>query len=106
LHIGHRYLRKLDCSRYISLQKIHFNNPKQGRLADPVGRQTRQAGRQGKLADKAGWQTRQAGKQGRQADKAGRQARQARSIDGPDLASNIFAVATNRNNIQKKTGNT
>jgi len=38
----HRYLRKIDCSRHISLKKIYFN--KQGRQANEAGRPIRQAG--------------------------------------------------------------
>ncbi len=56
----------------------------------------RKVGQQLRWANKAGGPTWQVGQQGRQ----------AKSIDGPALTAHIFAAATNRTNINNKTGNT
>ncbi len=100
----HRHLREVDCSRHISLKKIHLKNKnpnsrhKKGRQASKLAiwQAGRLAGWQaGRLA---GWQAgRLAGWQiGRL---AGLQGWQARLIDVPTLTDNIFAAATNRTNI-------
>jgi hypothetical protein len=72
----HRYLRKVDWSRHISLKKIHFNKSKPWYF---IGHKARQAGQQGRLAG---------------------------SIDVPTLMANIFAAAKKRTNIHNNTGGT
>jgi hypothetical protein len=78
--LQHRYLWKVNCSRYFSLTKICFNKTKwlcwaQNKKVGWQGRETRQVGRQGSRA----W-----------------------SIDVPALTANIFSAATNTTNIHNK----
>jgi hypothetical protein len=53
--LNHRYLKEVDCSRHISLQKSYFNKTR----ALVVG--TNKTGQQGRWANKAGKLTSQAG---------------------------------------------
>jgi hypothetical protein len=82
----HRYLREvdLDLSRHICSQNIHIDKAR----VLVTG------------TNKAGGTTRQVG----WFRQAGLQGRWVRSIDVPALTANIFAAATNRTNIHKRTG--
>jgi hypothetical protein len=75
---GHRYLRKVDCSRHTSLHKIYFNSRASSRH---IGK------------------TRQVGMVNEQATKT----RQMGWVNVPALTTNIFAASTNRTNIHNKT---
>ncbi len=77
----HRYLRKVDCSSHISLQKIHFSKSANSGHID----KTKKAGQIIERSTKT---------------------RQASWVNVPALTANIFAAATNRTNILNKTGGT
>ncbi len=84
MHLPHRYLREIDCSRHISKQKNPLqlsktagSRHKQDRPTRQTGQhgrqgKTRQTGQQGRQANKADRPTRQTGQQGRQANMVGR----------------------------------
>jgi hypothetical protein len=81
-----RYLKDVDCSKHLGLQKKPSIKQKHHYQA-----KTKQAGQQGRQANKAGRPTRQAGQQGRQANKAGRLTRQIGWWAGStDLASSQY----------------